>query len=138
MLFLRWAGTVIDLILLGSGVFLLAELSNAAWRVGVTIGIVGVMAYYPITEGIWGKTLGKAATGLMVVDENGDPPGIGKACIRTLARLVEVNPFLLGGLPAALVVGLTPTRQRLGDLFANTYVVRVRELAKPSVARVFD
>jgi uncharacterized RDD family membrane protein YckC len=43
-------------------------------------------------------------------------------------RLIEVNPFLVGGLPAGLVLLLTRRRQRLGDLLAGTYVVRLRDL----------
>jgi uncharacterized RDD family membrane protein YckC len=46
---------------------------------------------------------------------------------RTLARLVEVNP-LGGGLIAAIAVLATKDHQRLGDLWAGTYVVRVEAL----------
>jgi uncharacterized RDD family membrane protein YckC len=66
---------------------------------------------------------------LVVVDETGTPPGLIKALVRTALRLIEVNPLLAGGLPAAgFVAWAGPFRQRLGDLAANTYVVSARRL----------
>jgi uncharacterized RDD family membrane protein YckC len=53
--------------------------------------------------------------------------------------LVEVNPILLGGLPAAAVVALSPTRQRLGDLVAGTYVLTAADAARlRSVSSVIE
>ena len=37
--------------------------------------------------------------------------------------VIEVNPLLLGGLPAGLVVIATERKQRIGDLLAGTLVV---------------
>lgn len=57
-------------------------------------------------------------------------------------RLVEVNPFLLGGIPAGIAVALSTYNQRLGDMLAGTYVVVTKKLAdkppSPAVAAVFD
>jgi len=88
----------------------------AAW--GVFIG-----AYFIVMEGKWGATLGKMGTKIRVVDRAGQPPGYGRAFVRMLLRLVEVNPLLFGGVPAALVVWSSSTRQRLGDMAAGTYVL---------------
>jgi uncharacterized RDD family membrane protein YckC len=44
--------------------------------------------------------------------------------VRTLARLVEVNPLLLGALPAGIAILSSSRRQRIGDWLANTVVVR--------------
>jgi uncharacterized RDD family membrane protein YckC len=63
-----------------------------------------------------------------VVDKAGKRPGLGRATVRTLLRLVEVNPFLIGGLPAGLVAANTKAHQRIGDLLAGTYVVPLKEL----------
>jgi uncharacterized RDD family membrane protein YckC len=41
---------------------------------------------------------------------------------------VEVNPLVVGGLPAAIAVGMSHNRQRLGDMLAHTFVVRVSDL----------
>ena len=45
------------------------------------------------------------------------------ALIRSALRLVEVNPLLLGGLPAGLVIIASERKQRIGDLLAGTLVV---------------
>jgi uncharacterized RDD family membrane protein YckC len=38
-------------------------------------------------------------------------------------RIIEVNPLLLGGIPAGIVVISTSRKQRIGDLLAGTIVV---------------
>ena len=95
---------------------------------GVLAGCVALVAYYWVGEAIWGRTLGKLVTGLKVVNKYGNPPGFGSALVRTFFRLIEVNPFLIGGIPAGIFVLATPKRQRLGDLVANTYVLPVKDL----------
>jgi uncharacterized RDD family membrane protein YckC len=45
-----------------------------------------------------------------------------------VARLIEVNPLLMGGVPAGIAVAVSAKRQRIGDMIANTYVVRARTL----------
>lgn len=47
--------------------------------------------------------------------------------MRTLLRLVEVSPFLAGGVPAGIVAAATKTHQRLGDLAAGTFVIRAKD-----------
>ena len=84
---------------------------------------VVVMAYYFVTELVWARTPGKALLGLHVVrDGDGAKPGAGAIAGRTLLRIVDAFPILYGlGL---LVVLVTPTRQRIGDLAARTLVTR--------------
>jgi uncharacterized RDD family membrane protein YckC len=43
--------------------------------------------------------------------------------IRSGLRIFEVNPLLLGGLPAGLVIIASQRKQRIGDLLAGTVVV---------------
>jgi uncharacterized RDD family membrane protein YckC len=133
----RWLGCWIDfvalvLLLFWPGLlgYLLGPPGAVAAAVMVLTAIALVLLYFPITEGIWGRSAGKFVTGTIVVDEWGRPPGIGKAAIRTLARLIEVNPFLLGGLPAGIVSMNTKAHQRIGDLWAGTYVVPFGELRR--------
>ena len=78
-------------------------------------------AYYVLTEGYWGRTVGKAICGIRVVREDGGSPGFGPAAIRTVLRLVD---GLFGYLVAFVVVLASPRRQRLGDMAARTLVVR--------------
>ena len=97
-LFLRWAGAWIDLLIL---FFFLAvpdwTLGNARYQETFWIWLIAPILYFPVLEGIWGRTIGKLVTGTMVVDISGKPPGIWKAVVRTILRIVEVNPLTSGG-----------------------------------------
>jgi uncharacterized RDD family membrane protein YckC len=86
------------------------------------------VAYFPLTEGLFGRSLGKLATRTVVVNAAGENPGIGRAFVRTLLRIVEVNPLFLGGVPAGIVAAASKTRQRLGDMAANTFVLKQEHL----------
>jgi uncharacterized RDD family membrane protein YckC len=129
LLLRRWLGAWIDIAVLFS--FLLVPdflLGNALYQDTIWIWAGALVIYFPIVEGIWGRSLGKLITGTIVVDNAGRAPGMLKAGLRTVLRLVEVNPILLGGLPAAIAVAASKRRQRLGDMLAQTYVVRVKDL----------
>jgi uncharacterized RDD family membrane protein YckC len=81
------------------------------------------LAYYIVLEALWSRTLGKYFQGLIVRKLDGSQCDWKAALIRGGLRIVEVNPLLLGGLPAGLVIISTGRRQRLGDILAGTVVV---------------
>jgi uncharacterized RDD family membrane protein YckC len=136
LLLRRWLGCWVDLVVLIALIAPPAMLPSAPFGdAALTAGIVAALLYFPITEGLWGRSLGKLATGMIVVNEAGRPPGLGRALVRTLTRLIEVNPLLFGGLPAGLLVLLTEKRQRLGDLLAGTYVLPSRLVADALAGR---
>ena len=131
----RWLGCWIDLLALVGLVFGLAaglvtipQFAEMEGAYAVALLAIVVLSYFVLTEGLWGRTLGKLLTGLKIVDKNGRMPGIGRAMLRTLLRLFEVNPLLLGGVPAGIAVMCTKRKQRLGDLVADTYVIDVTSL----------
>lgn len=131
LLVLRWVGAWIDFVALI--LFLAAAqlvLGERLYDETLYILLGALILYFPVTEGIWGRSLGKLITGTIVVDSSGRAPGMLKAGLRTVARIVEVNPLLAGGLPAGIVLLLSKRRQRLGDMLARTYVVRARDLAE--------
>jgi uncharacterized RDD family membrane protein YckC len=152
LIILRWLGTWIDLIvlvvlgfapallggmILGRGV----EADSPVISAVVVLGFVLILLYFPILEAFWGVSLGKLVTGLRVVDKSGRPPGVVKAIVRTLLRLLEVNPLLLGGIPAGIAVLATKRKQRLGDMAADTYVLsrrKIREALKERMDQVFS
>ena len=51
-----------------------------------------------------------------------------------------MNPFLIGGIPAAIAVMASNNRQRLGDMAAQTYVIPKKELGRlaENTEGVFD
>jgi uncharacterized RDD family membrane protein YckC len=81
------------------------------------------LAYFFLMEALCSRTLGKLFQGLVVRKLDGSRCDWKAALIRSVLRIVEVNPLLLGGLPAGLVIIATERKQRIGDLLAGTLVV---------------
>jgi uncharacterized RDD family membrane protein YckC len=79
--------------------------------------------YYLAMETAFGRTVGKFATGTIVIDEHGARPSAAQIAVRTLTRILEVNPLLFGGIPAGIIADRSTCRQRWGDMLARTYVV---------------
>jgi uncharacterized RDD family membrane protein YckC len=124
----RWGATWIDfLVLIAAGLPLLALPEN---RQGVFFAPYGllVLAYFLVLEHLYGRTLGKVVCRVRIVGAQGGNPSWGQATLRTLLRLVEVNPALLGGIPAGIVVLASSKRQRLGDIAAGTFVLRAEDI----------
>ena len=93
---------------------------SARWMVAVFI----YLSYFGLQEGAWSNTLGKRAFGLRITRFDGTACGWRAALLRTVTRLIEVNPILLGGLPAGLAIAFSERRQRFGDRISGTLVVR--------------
>ena len=87
-------------------------------------------AYYLLFEALTSRTPGKLLTGLVVVQFNGAPCTWRQSLIRTVYRVLEVNPALFGAIPAALSIVLSKHHQRLGDQAAGTIVVPTRRLRR--------
>lgn len=129
----RVVATIVDAILLGiiSGVvaalfgtsttssgFDVTRLSTG----GSFLLLVVAVLYYVVLEGFAGRTIGKMVTGIRVVDAaTGNPPGLGKALVRTVLRIVDgLFAYLVG----FIIVLASTNRRRLGDMAARTLVVR--------------
>lgn len=133
-LFRRWAGCWIDFLALAAlfflpGLALMPNESMASSGVGFLL-LIPPLAYFPVTETLWGRSLGKLVTGLIVVDATGAKPALWRVLVRTVLRLVEVNPFLIGGIPAGICLLATNHKQRIGDLAAGTYVIPYKDLER--------
>jgi uncharacterized RDD family membrane protein YckC len=84
--------------------------------------LVVTAAYYVVLEGYFGRTLGKLITGIRVIREaDGRVPGLGPAFLRTVLRLID---GFASYLVALIVVVNSSRRRRLGDMAADTLVVR--------------
>jgi len=104
-------------------------------RYGEGLGVLAVatalqLSYYHLAEVKTGQSLGKRVVGLRVVSLDGGLPGHRQAAARTVLRLIDHSPPLIG-LLAMLCSG--GRRQRLGDVVAGTAVVRAD--AHPVAAR---
>lgn len=139
----RFLGAVIDLacisvimIALNMGLGIMAILSADIARA------VAICSYFIISIGYgiameWyarGQTVGKRLLGLRVMDVQGLRLHFSQVVIRNLLRVVDMLPvfYLAGGL-ACLV---SQRAQRLGDIAANTIVVRVPKREAPDLEQL--
>lgn len=96
---------------------------------GIVLNLLGVplfFAYFVYLEAEYGQTVGKTVTGVVVVTDDGGPIDYRAATIRALVRIVDLFPYPLH-LVGLVAILLTDRNQRLGDLAADTVVVRARE-----------
>ncbi|HEV7279163.1 MAG TPA: RDD family protein [Pirellulaceae bacterium] len=83
---------------------------------GIALGLGLRLAYYIALESLFGRTLGKLATGTVVVDEHGQKPTFGQVCLRSICRFIPFEPFSFLGRVA----------RGWHDKLPNTYVVKAR------------
>ncbi len=77
--------------------------------------------YYVVLEKSSGQTLGKRLMGIRVVKTNGERCDLVSALVRNALRFID-NLFF--GLIGILLIASTRKKQRLGDIFAQTVVVK--------------
>jgi uncharacterized membrane protein SpoIIM required for sporulation/uncharacterized RDD family membrane protein YckC len=138
----RAAAAVIDLAILSAAyvvvfLFSIAAGLSTSWNAGagswgvalvVLVASLGFFLYYSLFEALWdGRTPGKRALGIRVVQDTGRPLTANAATVRNLVRLIDF--FGLGPLPGIAFVFFHPAHKRLGDLAAGTIVVRDRVAA---------
>ena len=106
-----------------------AKSISSAHPIWQSIALVAAFfGYFFAFEAVLSRTPGKLLTGLVVVNLSGEKCTVGQTAIRTLFRLLEVNPLLFGAIPAALSVVFSRFHQRFGDRVARTLVVNARSL----------
>jgi uncharacterized RDD family membrane protein YckC len=99
--------------------------SAVAAAILITAIVVTLVGYPVAMETLSrGRTLGKLALGLRVVSDDGGPVRFRQALVRALAGVIEC--WGLVGIPALITSMLSARGKRLGDIFAGTFVVRVR------------
>lgn len=111
--------------------------SDISTAVGTLIFFVIRTGYAIGLEWYWqGQTVGKRVLGLRVMDINGLRLQPSQIIIRNLLRAVDSLPlfYLTGGLACLM----TANGQRLGDLAANTIVVKSSRTAEPNLDLVLD
>jgi uncharacterized RDD family membrane protein YckC len=144
LLGLRIAAALIDLaILLVLSVVLGVTMGEASMKgakfsyslggdaLAVFLGLA--FLYYFGLEATIGRTVGKLLLGLKVISEDGDRADVVAVAVRTVLRVVDWLPLMyLTGFVAAMATGIR--RQRLGDLVAETVVVRALPVRRRGLA----
>ena len=80
--------------------------------------------YFFLYEGIRGATPGKKSSFLKVIRKGGGKIEWWQAAVRALLSFVEYNPI------GAIVIWVTPLKQRIADLIAGTLVVNASKIHK--------
>ncbi len=130
----RFAATLLDLVIQFGAIIALGMTLGPSGDSGYVVAVYFVLVFlvlfaYDIVFETWnqGRTIGKLAAGIRVVRTSGQPVNFLTSAVRNLIRIVDFLPaFYTIGMIAVVV---TPKNQRLGDLAANTYVVRERRAA---------
>ena len=129
----RFIAASLDLLIQGSillaAAFALGVIGDGGGGAGVAIySIVFFLVFfgYDVLFEVRsrGRTPGKRWTGLRVVRSGGQPITFVPSCVRNVMRLVDILPALYA--IGMLSIFVTSRNQRLGDLAADTLVVRDR------------
>jgi uncharacterized RDD family membrane protein YckC len=96
-----------------------AIFSNTILAIVIVLWLVfGQFAYYVLTQRGSGRSPGKRAFGIRIVDEHGGTPSTEALVKRTIPLILEYLYVI-----AFFSMMASPYRQRLGDRWARTYVV---------------
>ena len=126
----RAVAIIIDTILLSIVGYLIASVTgnttadgfNMTGAPALLLFLIAI-AYYVVMEKTSGATLGKMAMKLKVVRQDGAPLDWQAAVVRNVLRIIDGLFFYLVG---AIVVWISKSKQRLGDMAAHTIVVRAQ------------
>ncbi len=123
----RFMAALLDAVIQG-GVVIVAVMASAPLGIDTVLIVVSVASFsmlfiYPtvMEAGTRGKTVGKMAARIRVVQVDGRPITLASALVRNLLRLVDLLPAVYA--VGATSIFVTKRAQRLGDLAAGTVVV---------------
>lgn len=133
-LFERILAFVIDVIMIGIYAFVVNKLwyditpedfefqQSSSWILYIIIWLP-LMLYHLLMETLWkGFSIGKKLVGIRVTRIDGKRPQISNYIVRWLFRSIEIT--FSGGLLAMMTILLNGKGQRIGDIVANTTVVK--------------
>ena len=121
--------TALAALLLAPGLLALAsnfdsDYTDYAWQYLIAGALLGG-GYLLIKDGFGGRSIGKRATGLLVVHlPSNEPCGVGRSIARMLVVLLANVLPGIGWLIEPILVIATADRRRLGDRAASTQVIR--------------
>jgi uncharacterized RDD family membrane protein YckC len=138
--FLAWGVDLLCILILSNVIGLIATLigfvsPDLAQAISIILMFVITLSYSILLEWFWrGQTVGKRLLRLRVVDLEGMRLQPSQVVVRNLLRAVDFLPafYVVGGLACLL----NRHAQRLGDIAANTVVIRMPRLDTPDVEQL--
>ncbi len=135
----RFIAMLIDSLIILAAYFVLAmtlsytlgrTLSDSPMSFYVVFGlfpIIGFLLYHLFSEIVAnGQSWGKKAMGLKVVRLDGEEIGLSDFLLRAVFHIVDT--FFSMGILAALLISSSQRKQRLGDMTANTTVIKLKSM----------
>ncbi|GJM31149.1 MAG: transporter [Saprospiraceae bacterium] len=133
----RMLAIMIDAIIVGAIYMILALLLSAAFSdgngnsdlsLGMIYSLLPVICFllYQLLSEVFadGQSWGKKSMSIKVVRLDGQEPGLSDYLLRSVFHIVDT--IFSGGILAALLISSSNKNQRLGDMTANTTVIRLR------------
>ena len=93
--------------------------------------LIGLL-YGGVIQGLTGRTLGKLICGVRVMREDGSRPGLGRGLLRWVLLIVDDFPYFIPMLTGFIVALTNDRRRRVGDMAADTFVVRAGTATVPA------
>jgi uncharacterized RDD family membrane protein YckC len=131
---IRGFAQLIDYIILSTHFFPVAFLVKGTWFMtskdhiwgGIfdpicAVFLVIIFAYFILTEGFFSFTPGKIILGLRIIDRNQKKISMKQSLIRNAGRMVDGLFMHIVGI---IVIIKSSEKQRLGDKWAGTFVVK--------------
>lgn len=119
---------------------LLGSLMGGGMLAGILYGLFPLilfMGYHLFSEIMAnGQTWGKRAMGIRVVRIDGQEPGLSDYLLRAVFHIVD--SIFSSGILAALFISSSSNNQRLGDMTANTTVIRLRHNLQFDLADILN
>lgn len=139
---LAWLIDMVVILAIAMGLVLVSSLlglvsEDFAQALATLLFFVTSIGYGMVLEWYWrGQTLGKRALRLRVMDADGLRLHPTQIVLRNLLRFVDMLPlfYFAGGLACLL----SRRAQRLGDLAANTIVVRHPRITEPDLDKLLE
>ncbi len=86
------------------------------------IFLLVIFLYFIVLEGLLGTTVGKAVCGLRVIAVEGGHPGLRRALVRNVLRMIDGLPML--NILGVVLIAKSAEHTRFGDRIAGTRVLR--------------
>jgi len=135
---LRILATLIDYgIFLGLSIFYVytfgEKTDDNTWEVHGSMALVVPVfwfLYFVVTEAVNQATPGHDICKLKVVRADGHKIALSDAFKRRICDPIDIGIY---GIPALICISKTPRHQRIGDIFANTLVVKLADIEEKEV-----
>ena len=124
----RGIAFVIDFVILAIGcsmMIMFAALGGASASYIMIFTALPLFLFYSLAFEVFnnGRSIGKIALGIKVVKIDGKQPTLREYFLRWAFRIIDI--YFSAGLVASLLVSSSANAQRLGDILANTTVVKL-------------